>query len=121
MHQALQHFDIFSPVGNENVTTDDVLSILPYFLPHTLQKCDNKVTISSEQDKQHFMYIYTVYHEGNKMSGSVKLHIGDLWSKLKNLGSFSTLRRGDLFALEHLYVGPFTIPLYPWFCFNIQT
>ena len=90
------------------------------FLPHTLQKCDNKVTISSEQDKQHFMYIYTVYHEGNKMSGSVKLHIGDSWSKLKNLGSFSTLRRGDLFELEHLYVGPFTIPLYPWFCFNIR-
>ena len=55
---------IFFPSGNENVTRNDVLTLLSHFSTQKgYKKFDNKVT--SEQDKEHFLYICIVYHEGN--------------------------------------------------------
>ena len=68
MRQEVRHFVTFLfPKDNRNITTNDVLTLLSHI---PTEKAKNKVTtksqLSSELDKQHFTYIYTVYHEKNK-------------------------------------------------------
>ena len=68
MRQEVRHFVTFLfPKDNKNITTNDVLTSLSHI---PTEKAKKKVTtksqLSSELDKQHFTYIYTVYYEKNK-------------------------------------------------------
>ena len=61
------HNIVLPKIGNENVTTDDILTLLSHFPTQTGYKNVTTMSqLSSEQDKQHLTYIYAVNHEGNK-------------------------------------------------------
>ena len=55
-------------------------NVLTYriFLPYSQLECENKIQLSSEQDKEHFRYIYTIHQEENH-DGSGGWIIPGMW------------------------------------------
>ena len=57
----------FSPINNKNVTTNDVLTLLPHFLTLWATKMwQQNYNSHLGKIKMHFVYIYSVYQEENK-------------------------------------------------------